>query len=99
MISGENLLIIAMEECAEIQREISKVLRFGVDNHHPDEPDIDNGERVLREYYQLQAVMTELIARRVIMPISGREKSRIVFAKREAIDKWENYSKDLGIVN
>lgn len=98
MISGENLLIIAMEECAEIQQEISKALRFGVDSHHPDEPDIDNGERVLREYYQLKMVMNELMARRIIPPISEREQTQIMFAKRDSIEKWEEYSKDLGIV-
>ena len=39
----ENLMVTAMEECAEIQKEISKALRFGINNHHPDEPEITNG--------------------------------------------------------
>jgi hypothetical protein len=35
MKESERLLIVAMEECAEIQQEISKALRFGTENHHP----------------------------------------------------------------
>ena len=34
MNSTENILVIAAEECAEIQQAITKSLRFGLDNHY-----------------------------------------------------------------
>ena len=36
MKHDENLLVVAMEESAELQQEFSKALRFGTENHHPD---------------------------------------------------------------
>lgn len=92
MKENERLLIVAMEECAEIQQEVSKALRFGTENHHPDEPHITNGERILREYHQLRAVMNLLIMKRVLKGISKAESSRIFREKVESIERWEEYS-------
>lgn len=92
MKESERLLIVAMEECAEIQQEVSKALRFGTENHHPDEPHITNGERILREYHQLRAVMNLLIIKRVLKGISEAESNRIFREKVESIERWEEYS-------
>lgn len=92
MKENERLLIVAMEECAEIQQEVSKALRFGTENHHPDEPHITNGERILREYHQLRAVMNLLIMKRVLKGISEAESSRVFREKVESIERWEEYS-------
>ena len=46
----ENLIVVAMEECNEIGQELSKVLRFGPDDHHPyDKPFLTNGHRVMKK--------------------------------------------------
>lgn len=92
MNRNERLLTVAAEECAEIQQEISKALRFGTENHHPDEPRTTNGERIQREYHQLRAVMSLMLAERVIKPISETESSRIFREKIDSIEKWEEYS-------
>ncbi len=42
MTSNENLLVTLMEECAEVQQAVSKMLRFGADNCDPSTPDISN---------------------------------------------------------
>ncbi len=42
------------EECGEVVQEVGKILRFGIDNHHPDEPDVSNAERLLREINDLK---------------------------------------------
>ena len=42
MTHAENLRVVAMEECAELQQAISKALRFGMDSCHPDKPDYSN---------------------------------------------------------
>lgn len=36
MNTTEHLLVVLGEECAEVQQNIAKALRFGLDDHHPD---------------------------------------------------------------
>lgn len=50
MTHSENLLIIAAEECVEIQQEIAKALRFGLQNHHPKKPELTNEKRIMQEF-------------------------------------------------
>lgn len=98
MKHDENLLVVAMEESAELQREFSKALRFGTENHHPDEPNITNAWRIQREFQELRAVMDMLIIRRIISPMSESEKSRVYRDKVESVEKWERYSESIGKV-
>lgn len=60
MKQHENILVTVSEECAEIQKAVSKALRFGLGNHHPDEPDVTNADDILFEYIQLQALIESL---------------------------------------
>lgn len=91
----ERLMVTAMEECAEIQQGMAKALNFGVNNHHPDEPCVTNGYRVMKEFYQLKAVMDMLVIKRYIPPISEEEQHQIYRDKIDDIEKWENYSKSI----
>lgn len=95
----ENLMVVALEECAEIQQEISKALRFGVENHHPDEPFITNGERILKEFHQLRAVIDMLVVERIIPGLPEAEQHQIYRDKMDNIEKWEKYSRSIGQVN
>lgn len=99
MNGAENLLVVAMEECAEIQQELAKVLRFGVNNHHPGNLDITNGERVLKEYFQLKAVMDLIMLKRIINPLPENKQYQIMREKKDAVEKWEEYSKTIGQIN
>lgn len=99
MTSKENLMVVAMEECAEIQQEISKAIRFGVDNHHPNEPHIMNGQRIMREFHQLRAVMDMLVIKGIIPDFPEVEQNQIYRVKVDAIKKWEEYSKSVGAIN
>lgn len=56
----EYLYIVAMEECGELIQNISKCIRFGEYNHHPNREQ-SNAFELLTEYYQLQAVIEMLI--------------------------------------
>jgi NTP pyrophosphatase (non-canonical NTP hydrolase) len=55
----ENLFLTVMEECDEVSQAVSKSLRFGLDNHHP-ESDTTNAYDIMKEYYQLTALITYL---------------------------------------
>lgn len=58
-------MTIAMEECAEVAQRISKAARFGMDQIQEDADDkpeqnperLTNRERIMREYYDLRAVL------------------------------------------
>lgn len=43
----EYLLTCLMEECAGIQQAVSKCLRFGMKNYHPDDPGMTSNEELL----------------------------------------------------
>jgi len=65
MTRDEHLMTIAMEECNEIAVRISKAKRFGMDQIQQDADDkpeenpdrLTNRERIIREYYDLRAVL------------------------------------------
>ena len=55
----KNLLIVAMEESAEIAQACSKAIRFGLVSHHPSKSKTHEHE-IMVEYYHLQAIIEEL---------------------------------------
>ena len=85
MTHSENLLIIAAEECAEIQQEIAKALRFGLQNHHPEKPELTNEKRMLAE-------------EGIIHPLSDEERDAVHKEKVRAVKSWKLYSKRIGVV-
>ncbi len=94
----ENLMVTAMEECAEIQKEISKALRFGINNHHPDEPEITNGGKILIEYQQLRAVINRLIMDGYIKGLEEKDSNLIYKNKLQKIEIFQQYSKEIGTI-
>ena len=55
------LLVCLMEECAEIQKEAAKCLRFGESNWHPADPKITlNVDRLKYEIIDLCAIIEML---------------------------------------
>ena len=56
MNKTEYLLVCLMEEAAEIQQIASKCLRFGLNNYHPDHPEIDNLDELQRELTDFDAI-------------------------------------------
>ena len=57
MTIQEHLLVCLMEECAEITKEASKALRFGLDERYPDLNSESNKDAIFREFHDLVAVM------------------------------------------
>ena len=92
MKSYENLLVIAMEEAAEVQQELSKVLRFGANNYHLEDPSLSNGRRVMYEFNQLKAVISLLQDRCILPTLNEYEENMIKSNKINAIKKWSSQS-------
>ena len=99
MNKGEYLMVVAAEECAEIQENISKAIRFGVANHHPDKPETTNGHEILKEFNQLRAVIDMLIIGEHIPGISHEEANEIYRDKVAAVKHWQAYSKGIGMLD
>jgi len=90
----ENILITASEECAEIQQAISKALRFGLDNHHPDRPNFTNADDIMQEFIQLCAVI-ELLQCMGKLPMYCDSFVQSTKNKKvENIVKWQQVSID-----
>jgi hypothetical protein len=99
MTKLENLYIVVMEECSEMQQSISKILRFGENNSHPNRLDSTNAKELLTEYYQLQAVMEMIIEQGVLGNISEDEIADIKFGKRRNVRAYMHLSEELDRIN
>lgn len=84
---NENLLVTAMEECAEVQQAISKCLRFGLDNYGPNDS-CKNKTNVIGEFIQLTAIIEKLQADGVL-PTIAEEAVKIL--KENKLTKVEEY--------
>ena len=95
----ENLYVVAAEECSEIQQCISKILRFGENNYHPHTPCETNVYKLLVEYYQLQAVMGEIIQTRELENVlPGDMPERITIDKIAKVNDWAKTSEENGCI-
>lgn len=85
----DHLLVILMEECAEVQYATSKVLRFGLDDHPPGGGPT-NGERLIRELVDLGAVVGMLEEEGAISDAPGAD--RWADEKERKVEEFLRYS-------
>lgn len=92
----ENILVTVSEECAEIQKAVSKALRFGLGNHHPDELDVTNADNILYEYIQLQALI-EILQEHELLPTWDEFTAQTMKNNKiRDVAKWQEVSFDCG---
>jgi len=84
MNQTEELLVILMEECSEVQQEASKLIRFGSDTW----ADVLNFEKEIGDLMCMVALCQQagLIDEDAIMQAAE--------AKREKLKKWSNLIDD-----
>lgn len=92
----ENISVVVMEECAELQQAISKSLRFGYNECNPLTPETNNAKDILTEFYQLQAMMEMLISEAHLSNcLTLEEEFAIKNDKMNKFLKYQKVSKDL----
>ena len=89
----KNMLIVAMEESAEIIQACSKAIRFGLHNHHPNKNETHENE-ILIEYYHLQAIIEQLQREKIIPTYSEERISAIKRDKLRRMRNCENLTKN-----
>jgi len=96
MTRQEQLLVILMEECAEVSQRASKALRFGLTDPAGKEPDqpYTNKDRLLMEINDLYAVID------MIFDKEGPYLSPMLIQdKKEKVEKYLKLSKKLGLLD
>jgi hypothetical protein len=95
MTRKEHLLVILMEECAEVQKECAKALRFGLDEKYLPESDETNAESINREISDLVGVMQMLQDDGHLQLIDYNR----VEEKIKKVEKYLEYSKKVGTLD
>ena len=90
----EYVLTCLSEECAEVQQNISKALRFGLDDTWKDMP--DNATKIAIEYADLIAVAEMLEEMGVI---SAQNRTEMISAKKAKVLKYMEYARKRGCLH
>lgn len=86
----ELLLVLVMEECAEVAQRASKSIRFTDSEVQLDgDNSLNNSERMLSEFNDLVAVISMLYNKHISYLID----EDLVAKKKEKIKKWMEYSR------
>ena len=86
----KEALDILQEECAEVIVAVSKISRFGIDNHKPNKP-LTNRQHLAEELGDLQAMIEIMYELDIVYPSEVKQYAE---AKREKLKKWSNIFAD-----
>ena len=82
-----EIILILSEECAEVAKEVSKIMRFGPDQVKPGK-DKTNIEVLQEELGDLLAMIELLVDKNIGVTTEGLELAKK--AKFEKLKKWSN---------
>ena len=94
----ENILVSVAEECAEIEKATAKALRFGLQNYHPENPDVTNADEMLYEYLHLSTLIEMLQESGYLPKWDNHTVQKIKSTKQKNIAKYQEKSKQFGTV-
>jgi dihydroorotase len=95
MNSVEHLLTCLAEECSEVQKEISKSLRFGLDDSYPG-TNTTNVENIVNECIDMIAVIELLEEQGVIKKVNIDYRDKCIRLKKEKVLKYMEYARNKG---
>jgi hypothetical protein len=98
LTEGECRFLILMEEAAEIQQRVSKLLRFGMNDKEPGQ-DLTNVTRLRSEICDFKAVISLLEENCNLLPIAQDEEDAAIIAKRKKVERYMQLSISLGRVS
>lgn len=93
----EHILTIIGEEAAEVVQAASKAKRFGLDDGYPNS-ETTNAQDLMKEYYELMAVISMLNKETYIM-YSDEVAYDIIVDKQRRVEDYLLYSKERGTLN
>ncbi|MDR1689831.1 MAG: hypothetical protein LBS21_14685 [Clostridiales bacterium] len=93
MNKTEHLLTCLIEECAEVQKEAAKALRFGLSDHAPDTPKVTNADAIAAECVDLAAIIEMLEEEGIIPALKSPEGMRL---KKDKVMKYMKYAANRG---
>ena len=91
----EHLLVCLSEECAEIQKAVSKALRFGLDDGYPGE-NTTNLQDIIKELNDLEGVI-QLLATHISFSDFGNPVE--ILKKKNKIIEFMDYARKRGKLN
>ena len=94
MTRTEHLLVILSEECAEVAKEVSKALRFGLDDAEPGKPET-NREKIASEFNDLFAVML-MLKEEGIFEDKQLLTLEAIKKKKARVERYLLYSQEVG---
>ena len=90
----EHLLVCLNEECSEIQKEISKALRFGLNDKW--NGDLSTAEKLIHECYDFFAVFRMLIDAGIIPNTMPHVEAGLIKRKKERVLEYMEYARNRG---
>jgi len=98
MTRTEYLFACLAEECAEVQKECAKILRFGLGSHHPDET-VTNVDKLSLEIIDVAAIVDMLVRDNLLaLPDIGTQ-DELIDKKKEKVEKYMEYSRKSGALH
>ena len=91
----EHLLVCLAEECAELAQAVSKALRFGLDDGHP-ERGTTNADDIARELHDLFGVIELLDESGALPQVRAMDSDAAINEKKLKVEKYLEYSKSRG---